>query len=82
MRQHKPIQMGLFDIPRPSPPPHEPQKNHDPALLNFFKDIDGKKTSADLGQWRMKHQPRINKLTPEQREKVNNYYQRRKEILK
>ena len=79
---NKPIQMGIFDIRGPSPPPPEPKGNHDPALINFVEDIDGKKTLAKLGEWRMKHQHRINKLSTKQREVVDNYYQNRKEILK
>jgi len=78
----KHIQMGIFDIRRPKTPPPEPQHNNDHDLLNFFEDIDGKKTSTKLGEWRMKHQPRINKLTPKQQETIDNYYQKRNEELK
>ena len=80
--QGKPKQLWIFDMPRPAQPPPVPQKNHDHALLNFFEDIDGKKTSAEIGQWRMKHQPRINRLTLKQREIIDSYYQKRKEELK
>lgn len=82
MPKHNPIQLGIFDTPRPQKPPREPQKNHDPALLNFFEDIDEKKTLQDIGQWRMKHQPRINRLTKQQQETLDDYYKKRKEELK
>jgi len=80
--QGKPKQLGIFDIPRPAQPPQEPQKNNDPALLNFLEDIDGKNSKLELNQWSYKHRQRIRALSTKQRGIVINYMNSKMEILR